>query len=812
MKDLFSGSLGKLDNHGGSRMFTTPNTVYVPPEYEVETDVPSIAEFVTCSLDGRLWIWKRSRRYYVAAFRWNEITQKLVFSGTTILNNINIIGRGIDWILTDTMIIQVLDDEPYVITANLFNDSETSFLYSILRSKVLSSGIDPITQSAWGLSEGNGNSEGYGYFNRSALLQSVNKHYSLLPAIGDWNIINNFLVRRPDNPLTDSHNSMLNIRPLIPLEFNGSKPAYGCGFDNDINLTCNNNELWGRGIYHFGKCYILPAVFAEDGTPQEFYLYISPDYRRRNIDTSIVTRDEWINMGILHTGETLYGFLTEKLNSLDNGLCYQSDTPKVFILASKEWLQLLEDGLMFIDTLNNSGLVLSDDTSIFLNDDNVSYECNGLKQWLDPASKVEAITEKSVISSWDNATLATYIQQGFHRELLNDKTLPFSAKSYSGKRLSFGNINIDNKNAIQVNSIKNDNEGDSIAWENIYKPAVEIKSTNFQTIIGNGNVYCLSFQGHKVPVFIVRESTEAMYRVWNSKDSFDSWIPTNLIRYRGYRIETTYGSPEVIVDDFYTEASHFERLYTIFSGAGGSYHGYFLFPAHSVHYNALGFYVIPETGDINYFSLNLSVSASVQSIEDETSRVYDNWDDENTTFYAIWSAAIDENGNLGVVYSKYSGGMDNRSGLGKSIENKFDLQKKIPTSVLNYQSISGKNLCLQNFQYPQYVSQNSACSAFAVFQELHSNTIFPYEIPSIYYEHNGEISGYQPDHDSDNDDDIYNFYDIDSYRDYGNSYTKGLHVKFLWKNNIRLSTMIFKSELYPDIFNFYSEVERSKLS
>ena len=44
MKDLFVGGLVRLNNHGGSRMFTTPHTINVPPEYSDETDVPSVAE------------------------------------------------------------------------------------------------------------------------------------------------------------------------------------------------------------------------------------------------------------------------------------------------------------------------------------------------------------------------------------------------------------------------------------------------------------------------------------------------------------------------------------------------------------------------------------------------------------------------------------------------------------------------------------------------------------------------------------------------------------------------------------------------
>ena len=793
MKDLFSGSLGRIDNHGGSRMFTTPNTVYVPPEYEVETDVPSVAEFVTCSLDGRLWIWKRSRRYYVAVFRWNEETEKLVFVSTSIFSNINIIGRGIDWLLTDTMIIQVSDDEPYVFTANLFDNDGESFLYSILRSKNLSSGIDPITKAAWGLSEDNGNSEGYGYFKRSALLQSVNKYYSLLPAIDDWHIIKNFLVRKADNPLAEAHNSMLNIRPLIPLEFNGSTPIYGCGFDNDIFITQYNSELWARGLYHIGRCYILPAVFAEDGTPQEFYLYISPDYpcSPYKSNFSAATKPEWLNMGICHMGETLYGFLTEKMNSLDKGLCYQSDTPKVFIPASKEWLQLSENGSMFIDNFNNSGLILNNNGGIFLNNDNASYECKGLQQWLAPADKIDAITKQAVISSWDNATLAIYIQQGFGRELLIGKTLPISAKVYSSKRLSVGNANIDNKKAIQVNNIKDYNEGDSIAWENIYKPAVAIKSINFKTLISN-DCHCLSFQGHPVPVFIIDESHYGMYRVYIEK-----------VAYR--EGDEHYLSTQFITINNINRSTFIEM--SGYGGGGTNSWGEDVYPAHNVNYQAIGFYIIPETGGIEYFNINFSTQSYVPIFYGPLEGLSrDNWWDETTVFYSIYYAGIDDHGNIGVGYAKHIGGLD-----GSSI-NMFHPVEQIPTSTLNYQYISKKNLSLQHFQYPQYVPQYSACSASAVFQELHSNTIFPYEIPSIYYTQNGENSGYQPDHESYKDTRyIYNFWDINSYRDYGDSYTRGLHAKFLWKN-ANHSIMVFKSELHTDIFDFYSETERSRLS
>ena len=72
MKDLFVGPLGRANNHGESRMCAIPHTIGVEPEYDIETDVPSVAEFVTCSLDGRLWLFRRARRYYISALKPNK--------------------------------------------------------------------------------------------------------------------------------------------------------------------------------------------------------------------------------------------------------------------------------------------------------------------------------------------------------------------------------------------------------------------------------------------------------------------------------------------------------------------------------------------------------------------------------------------------------------------------------------------------------------------------------------------------------------------------------------------------------------------
>ena len=289
-KDTFTGSLGKLQNIGGSRAFTTPNTVAVPQEYSVTVNYNITGDLVGHSLDGRLWLYRRSRRLGVIALKWNNETAKLEYSAAQNLSNNDdvVLACGIDWVLTNNNIFMV-SDKGEIRSARLFDANiPDTFLYSILRTKNAgSSYTDPFTKSAWGMRNDNGNSEGNGYFSKTTHLlypaesHSMEQCYSFIPAVGDWQIIENFLVRRPDNPLTESYNSQLNLRPLIPLEFKKNTPAYGTGYNlkhRGIQLAHKNGQILARGLYNIGHVFLLPAVFDEDGEPLEYYLYISPDY------------------------------------------------------------------------------------------------------------------------------------------------------------------------------------------------------------------------------------------------------------------------------------------------------------------------------------------------------------------------------------------------------------------------------------------------------------------------------------------------------------------------------------------------------
>ena len=483
MKDLFVGASGRLNNHGGSRMFTTPHTINVPPEYTVETDVPSVAEFVTCSLDGRLWVYRRSRRFYVATFRWDEDTQRLAFVSTMVLSNINIIGRGIDWLLTDTTIIQASDNAPYIFSANL-SDAE---------------GSNPIN--------------------------TVDKQFSFLPAIGDWQIIGDYLVRRPEG-----FSGNINIMPLIT---------------GASHIVAYNEQIWARDNEHIGRCYIFPSALSANGNIDKYCLYVAPCYTH---DKNIIDNSDWSGLKLfVKSDDSLCGFLSEQLDSLNSRLCYASETPKIFLFFSGEWLELPDNSKSFIDTLNNSGAVLDDNNFMLLNESNTPYSCKGMQQWVAPTGTIDAVAGETVISTCNNSILATHTCNGFHRELLSANRLSLSAIPYSEKKLSLGEGISNSRKFISVNSLKADSKIANVAWDDIFRSFFSIELVNVQEIL------------EKYP----------SYRIWFVEETH-TVTPENC----GFPLYEGYGNDIPIFDDKYETAwiySYGNALDNLKTGLGDGY-------------------------------------------------------------------------------------------------------------------------------------------------------------------------------------------------------------------------------------------------
>lgn len=744
MKDLFVGASGRLNNHGGSRMFTTPHTINVPPEYTVETDVPSVAEFVTCSLDGRLWVYRRSRRYYVAAFRWDENTQRLVFVGTTILSNESFVMRGADWILTDKSLIQSIDDEPYI-TRTTYTDS--------------------------------------------SYLDTIKKSYSFFPEIETWQKIQGEQIIRVDNPpsetLQESTQSL-----VTPLEFH----YYS---ENDIKaftefspkLCYINGQLYGKGKAHIGRAYLLPRTFNEDGEPEDFYLYISPDYLR-SYNGSFDDNDGWENLRVAPFTHESVAIFTPQND--DYSICKKATNAQIFTLPNGESLDLSADnGALFFDALTGSNLALNDKSASLLRD-GMSFECKGIRQWIAPSGKVDTVSPQLVMSSFDNGTLATHVQSGFHRELLAGKTLPLSTRDYSGKRLSLENLGINSRSALQVNSIAGITVDDS-TYKTTYNEAVTIKyitsyahDLSWPYVLGN------------VPIFLAQEVIEA-----------------TVLPYLEGIVSPGTGRSMITESSI---SSHVKGLQTVLGkyGYGLNSQGENEYPALQHSCSATLFWINPDTGEATDFTINTTFTADIPTREDENGYCGDDSDweivMEKMLIYEFASSAaiadvpssiIIQDGSIGYLYTHYTNG-------GREAESRFRpliSLTQIPAEILDWRNNSPNghdgSLLLQAIQIPVNVATYSAS---AKFREKHSNVHFFCDIPSVLACINGNVSGILASNNKPSFN-FFNFWNINSLSSDESFYTHGLHIAT--SNDEKI--IVFRSELHPEIFDFQAEIERSKL-
>ncbi len=573
--NLFTGALGKLQNIGGSRLYTTPHTVSVPAEYSISVTYNIQGDLLAHSLDGRLWLYRRSRRLGIIALKWNSTKGELEYAAAQNISNNDdvILACGLDWILTNNNIFMVADVAPYILSARLFDANiPDTFLYSILRTaNIGSSGIDPFTGQAWGKREDNGNSEGTGYFSKAThLLYSAGTHsfeqcYSLLPAVGDWQIFENFLVRRPDAETIGSYNYMQSVRPLIPLEFSNGTISYGTGYNFDhrgIQLLHRNGEIFGRGLHNIGKVSLLPAVFGEDGAVQEYYLYISPDFQR---NTDYMQYDDWQNVALAALGNSsIYGVMSKQADTLAPDACAKATDGRIFLSETGEWLTLSENnGQIFFDALSYKGLLLDDNGAQLLLGETISdtqnIECRTLPQWLAPAGKVGAVTDEYVVASADNSVFYTSLVTGFNRQFISPNTIPLTPRTFQDARSNRYRLAISegtNQNSRKVfgvnHLISQDVTTNAIQWQSVYKEGVKVQFLHSFYVypfydyfhypyeeVKMDNEYCNA--GRSVtPVFVVNHITtyatvkeellydndEVIINIYLDGGTFDSTEPT----------------------------------------------------------------------------------------------------------------------------------------------------------------------------------------------------------------------------------------------------------------------------------------------
>ncbi len=739
MKDLFFGALGRTDNHGGSKMFSTPHTINITPEYTINTNINR--NFVTCSLDGRLWAFGSGTTYVLFAFNWNVQTSQLEQSAYLNFRGERIIARGLDWVLTPRTLIFVSDETPYINTANLF-DGTGRFLFSILRSSA--------TTAAWGLGE-NGNSEGWGFFNKNNIA-GFQQCYSFLPSVGDWYITPNFLLKKN---YSSSYNSMRLLRPLIPLEFNGTNtPFYGMGYNTgSIQLVHRGNAIYGRGANNIGRVFLLPAVFDEDGEPIEFYLYISPDYVfSRSND------NDWPDMPIIASQNgSFYGFASEQIDTLNNALCHSSE--KFFDVANDEWQDY--EGSIFFDLLHSSAVGIQDEGLTLFHDSVVDLQCEALPQWVAPSETLDCITDNLVISSTDDLMFAANISGLFHRNTLDKKTLPLSSVTYGDGnkhvRVSLGLTSGSRKN-IAVNHFASNELQPSIAWENIYKQAVNIRLLNTWEQSLSNVIYINGY-----PVI----SSGLLYNIsrpvdqYNEiqLDNYDSTIYTY-----GNKSDGTIAWPDIVHNAFVDLS-----------------------------------FIDPDTGEIETRHLSINYENVIPEAGE------DDWYSEFPNYYMFWPTGqklyrpvrVDfQNGMFGIVSCYYESNDYNIIRSDNYFTPLISIESIIPST---WQSGTGSGLSLNSLILPNG-SLNSlptgcASAAYAVFSENNTNTKFALHLPSLLsVDTEGNKTGFFQNADN------FTFSQIQGYN---------FTLHFVTGGN---KTAVLRSEAFSNIFNFYDELQRSRLS
>jgi len=488
MKDLFSGSLGKLNNHGGSKIYTTPNTILVPPEYEI--DIGEHGDFVSCSLDGRLWLFKKSRFFHhLVILRWNAENNKLVFVQTLSLREPTFLARGLDWILTDKQIFFAQDEEPYV------------FNYTL---------SEPLEFTSYN-----------------------DNNYCLLPKINeDYQLINDYLFSRKEN-------KYFKIEYFWP--YGNSIAPF-----NQIALTQLNNQLYGVWGFVFAKCALVPSVLNINNEPVEYYLFFFTFHDKYNSSLmyyntgiySLLSSDRYVmidkdysSITCKNVKENLIIFLNE--NNDYTGLYFDENGN-----LSTDTDSYDKSGKLYLDVFTNKVFLIDKNYLSFRNNDKV-FKANGLSQWINPNNNetFEGITGNAIIAKLgENDVLATYPNEEFHRELLRNKQISLTPYVFNGYRLSVGIIQ---NNKIGVNKLKSNEDNRMLNLEVKNLVNFEIVDYNFNSLNTlNSNVKHLN-KGGQEGIYI-RSSGNI------SGSTFLVWLYQPFVLYT----DEPYGEPvEIFKDD-----------------------------------------------------------------------------------------------------------------------------------------------------------------------------------------------------------------------------------------------------------------------
>lgn len=552
-----------------------------------------------------------------------------------------------------------------------------------------------------------------------------------------------------------------------------------------------------KGKAHIGRVFLLPRSFNENGDIEDFYLYISPDYKRTYDaeNKTFYDNDGWDNLIIAPLNQSSACFFTPDNDT--HGFCKKPVNSKVTSLPQLELIDFSpNNGVVFFDGLTLSNLLLNN-TGASLLYDNISYECNQLRLWLASAGDVKTVNSNFVCDSNDNFSLINHLDSGFFREKINSQSLPVSFSPYSQKFFSMGHFSRNNKQYISINEAPALYKNNQYAlWDYIFKSFLHISvlyviPANGLKVFGSdffllGNISYIKYHEYVVTKIMTDETFTGEYAydfhdgsvmpIRDSRtyrlafreaaiyeNSFCDEIGVNLTylnidngSLHSSDFSLSLPQPDVLTYEFDGTMSY--GLY----GGGGTY------PCHfsDQHISSLEFFPVPFSGYVSYV---LSVIG-------------------NSIFSEVITESYSHEINLHSVFCEFLNSTSRYEKVADLPDNGWRL---LDDSIQCYLKLTGYlKLAGLNGQYLVFYEQRGNVNFFLNI----SQTLQPF--PLLY-----------------NQDDLgATFFNIYNLRDvltdnYGKKYI--LTCTHICKLDNYF--IVLRSEYNPNIFDFDSEIERSKL-
>lgn len=504
-KPLFSGSAGKTKKLATSKFMTTPRTIDITGNaYDIGIWFEAPLRLLCCSLNGLLWLFGDGTSIQCVPISWDKTAGKVIprvssaiSKGRTIIAGVldEPIARGIDWIMTRKWMFRVLPEAPYIKENRHTMGYSTAVTngrlvsYSVNRHKDVNyfttsaghetgGGIDPFTGLGYGFETVGATHAGLGiyglkhipvvsFYDTGTRVQENSN--SALPTIGEYTIVDDFLIRTPDDWVSfvpwyqtpnavgafpAYHASYWAAYPLIPLELNWSGddryPAFGVGHGiirRAVQLCAYDGKLYARGLLYMGQAFLMPAAFDERGDVAEYYLLITNSHGVKSpfnplVSSTLDVNDPWMSLtpAILkdlnnNPEGLLTGYRTKNGDPVSGGICLLPENGEV-LLPDGTWQNPRPDDVnkVAFDPVSNTGLALGEKGAAFFCGDAATdslasladYTCNTMQSWLAPADMVDSISEDTVASSFDNGAVITNINDYFSRYYLSRRLLPLT--------------------------------------------------------------------------------------------------------------------------------------------------------------------------------------------------------------------------------------------------------------------------------------------------------------------------------------------------------------------------------------------------